>query len=68
MRIYIKPNESGLEVVLEYIFDDASSVTVYWEHLEMKNANYYSSFQQLIKHLRYVEMDAKQITFYLSVI
>ena len=32
----------------------------------MKNANYYSSFQQLIKHLRKVGMDAKQVTFYLE--
>ena len=33
----------------------------------MENAKYYSSFQQLIKHLRKVGMDAKQVTFYLSV-
>ena len=46
MGIHIKPHESGLDVVLEHIFDDASSVSVSWEHLEMENANYYSSFQQ----------------------
>ena len=42
----MKPHESGLDVVLENIFDDVSSVSVSWEHLEMENANYYSSFQQ----------------------
>ena len=67
MGIYIKPHESGLDVVLEHIFDDASSVSVSWEHLEMENANYYSSFQQLIKHLRNVGIEDKQVTFYLSI-
>ena len=32
----------------------------------MKNTNYYSRFQQLIKHLRNVEIDAKQVTFTLA--
>ena len=67
VRIYIKPHESGPDVVHEQIFYDACSVSVSWEHLEMENANYYSSFQQLIKHLRNVGMDDKQVTFYLNI-